>query len=221
MKQYGLSLVLALAAALLAALAWLWITPQGGLRNVTWQPPAPLTPELGEQTPKLPAAEPMDTGMFIATLDRPLFSPSRRPAPKVVETAKVEEVDPFAGIHLYGLYTAGEGASPGILARIDGKMRRIAAGEALGAWKLKSVQDRQVIFVRDGQERTLNLAIARPGVPAPAAAKPPALPGAPGAAASPPANAADVQAQREAEQRERLRLRNEARAKAGAPPIVE
>lgn len=219
MKQYGLSLVLALAAALLAALAWLWITPQGGLRNVTWQPPAPLTPELGEQTPKLPAAEPMDTGMFIATLDRPLFSPSRRPAPKVVETAKVEEVDPFAGIHLYGLYTAGEGASPGILARIDGKVRRVAAGEALGAWKLKSVQDRQVIFVRDGQERTLDLAIARPGVPAPAAARPLA-PGAP-AATGAPASATDAQAQREAERRERLRLRNEARAKAGAPPIVE
>ena len=166
MKQYGIRLFSVLSAVLLAVLAWLWVNPQGNLRNVTWQPPEPVAPALGGQIPDLPMLKAMDTSMFMATLDRPLFSPSRRPAPKGVEGAKPEESAPdlLANIHVYGLYTSDDGV-PGVLARVDGKTRRIASGEPVSGWVLKSVQDRQAIFARDGQERAINLATVRPGTP--------------------------------------------------------
>jgi ribosomal protein L12E/L44/L45/RPP1/RPP2 len=222
MKQYGLRLAVALNAALLALLIWLWIDPQGEMRNVAWSAPAPVAPELGEPAVNLPVVKSLDTGVFMATLDRPLFSPSRRPVPKVVEAAKaVPEVDPFVGIHLYGLYTAEEGKG-GILARVEGKVRRIGSGETLAGWTIKEVRDREVVFVRDGEERNIKLAIARPGTPPPAAAKPQtAAAAAPAPAAPAQGRAADAQAQREDEQRELLRRRNELRAKAGAKLISE
>jgi hypothetical protein len=222
MKQYGLRLAAALSAALIALLVWAWINPQGEVRNVTWIAPSPVAPELGEPTSHLPMLQSLDTGVFMATLDRPLFSPSRRPVPKVVEVAKeAPEVDPFAGIHLYGLYTADEGRG-GILARVDGKVQRISSGDTLAGWKIKEVRDREVVFVRDGSERTIKLAIARPGNPVAAAAKPVLAADAAAASRPPPqGGASDAQAQREDAQRELLRRRNELRAKAGAKLISE
>ena len=222
MKQYGLRLAVALNAALLALLIWMWVDSQGELRNVTWYAPAPVAPELGEPVTNLPVAKSLDTGVFMATLDRPLFSPSRRPVPKVIEVAKaVPEVDPFAGIHLYGLYTADEGKG-GILARVEGKVRRIGSGETLSGWKIKEVRDREVVFARDGEERSIKLAITRPAPSAPASPAPQTAV-APTASSAPPAQGSvtNAQAQREEAQRELLRRRNEFRAKAGAKLISE
>ncbi len=243
MKQHGIRLFLALNAALAALLAWLWLGPDGAPRHLRWEPPAPMAPELGEAAAPLPQVEAVDTALFIATLDRPLFSPSRRPAPVAPPAGaapKEEAPDPLAGIQLYGLYATEEGG--GILARVQGKVRRIAVNESLGGWTLKSIQEREAVLVRDGEERRLPLAISRPaatgraGAPAAAGAggpgNGPAAPGAseasaaaPSAPAAPAAGASAVGAAEERRQqleearRELQRRRNELRAKAGAKPI--
>lgn len=225
MKQHGMRLIIALNVALAALLTWLWVGPDGKLRDITWQPPRPIEPGLGGQAASLPASKAMDVNLFMATLDRPLFSPSRRPAPPPPKEDAKPEPDLLAGLHLYGLY-ATENGPAGILARVDGKIRRIAVNEALSGWTLKSIEDRQAIFIKEGQERAIALAITRPamsakpsagGQPAPATGGP-AVP--PGATASNTA-AEDLRLQMEDAQRDLLRRRNELRAKAGAKPLSQ
>lgn len=222
MKHYGIRLFLVLVAALLAVLAWLWVGTDGKLRNTTWQAPAPIVPDLGGEVVHLPAAKPMDVSLFMATLDRPLFSPSRRPAPPAPKEGDAKPApDPLAGLHLYGLYTTEQGPS-GMLVRVDGKVRRIGINERLGDWKLQAIREREVVLTRDGEERAIPLAISRPPVPgkAPAGGAAAAPSGAPVPVTSSAAGAAEERRQEMEEAlRERLRRRNELRAKAGAPPI--
>lgn len=220
MKQHGMRLIAALNVALVAFLAWLWVGLDGKLRDVAWHPPRPIEPGLSAQAVSLPTSKAMDVSLFIATLDRPLFSPNRRPAPPPPKESAKTEPDLLAGLHLYGLY-ATENGPAGILARVDGKIRRIADNEALSGWMLKSIEDRQAIFVKDGQERVIPLAITRPV----ASAKPsaPSQSGAaPGGSAVPSGAAVeDLRQQKEDAQRDLLRRRNELRAKAGAKPLSQ
>ena len=229
MTQHGIRLFVVINIALLALLAWLWIGPDGKPRNLAWQPPQPVAPDRGSEAAALPEAKPMATGLFVATLDRPLFSPSRRPVPPAPKEADTKPApDPLANIHLYGIYSTEDGPG-GMLARVDGKVRRIAINESLGGWKLKSVQEREATLARDGEERVLPLAIARPAMPAKAAAAAGQVPGAAAAAASTPAassgggsavgTAEERRQQLEESRRELQRRRNELRAKAGAKPI--
>ena len=233
MKHTGLRVLLVLAALLAALLAWQWFDRQGQLRGMRWEPPPPVHPELGFAAPALPAIQPADAGQFLATLERPLFSPSRRPPPPplpaVVQASPPP--DPFAGLTLMGLYTAEDGVS-GLLARVEGKVRRIAVNEALGGWTLTALRDRQAVFRRTNEERVIDLAVARPAPPTalPKAGQSPADPSA--QAAAPPAtpsggagmvggSSVELQQKIQEEQRERLRRRNELRARAGAKLLTQ
>jgi len=225
MKQLGIRLFIALNASLCALLVWLWVGPDGKPRNLDWSVPAPVAPEFGDLVAALPEAKAMEVGLFMATLERPLFSPARRPAPPSPKESDTKEApDPLANIHLFGIYTTDDGPS-GMLVRVEGKVRRIAVNENLGGWTLKSVQERGATLTRNGEERVIHLAIARPAVPGkPPAAGQMAPPG--GAASSAAAGSAAGTAEERRQQleeanRERLRRRNELRAKAGAKPVSQ
>ena len=82
MKQYTIRIVGAVLLLLGAALAWLWFDANGALRNVRWQEPEPHQPDFSSMVAQLPSQEPTDLSRFVATLERPLFSPSRRPPPQ-------------------------------------------------------------------------------------------------------------------------------------------
>ena len=225
MKHYGIRLFLVLAAVLSAFLGWLWVGADGNLRNTAWQAPAPMAPDLGGEAVHLPAAKSEDASMFMATLDRPLFSPSRRPAPPAPKEGDAKTApDPLASLHLYGLYTTEQGSS-GMLARVDGQVRRIGVNEVLGGWTLHSVREREreVTLTRDGEERVISLAISRPPQPGKAPAAGAASAASVSAGTVAPSSAAGAAVDRRQEmqqaQRERLSRRNELRAKAGAQPI--
>lgn len=224
MKHYGIRLLFMLVAALLVVLAWLWFDTQGNLRNTSWQAPAPIAPDLGDEAVHLPTTRPMDVSLFMATLDRPLFSPSRRPAPPAPKESDAKPApDPLAGLHLYGLYTTEQGPS-GMLVRVDGKVRRIGINESLGDWKLQAIREREVVLTRNGEERAIPLAISRPPVAgkAPVGGATASSAVAPAPATSSAAGAAEERRQEmEEAQRERLRRRNELRAKAGARPLSQ
>ena len=131
-------------------LASLWLDERGQWRNITWTVPAAIAPDI-----KVPANPLAGTGAAAASYasiqERPLFTPDRRPPPPPPPPAPP---DPFIGIQIYGTYSGNNG---GILARIEGRVRRVKFGESIGGWTLKSVEGRQINFVQGEQTRQLRL----------------------------------------------------------------
>lgn len=194
MKRYALHLLFAINVALGLALAWLWVAPDGTLRNTHWKVPAPQTADFAGMLPALPGVASADTSQFIAMLDRPLFSSSRRPPPPPPppQTQASAPVDSLSTASLSGLFF-GDGGG-GIILNISGKSRRVRLNDTVDGWTVKSIEGRSVTFVRGGENRILQLPRAvlstytgiplPPGqsLPLPAAqpASPRLSPGAPG-----------------------------------------
>ncbi len=224
MTQPATRIFLLLLLVLTGGLIALWFNADGSLRNTVWTPPQAVVPELAFKDPLPASAQAVDVNLFVATLERPLFSPSRRPPPPPPpkEEKKEPPVDPFAKIHLFGLY-GGEDSPSGMLARVDGKVKRISINDNLDGWKFKAIDDRNAIFEKDGEERKLLLAITKPEPPKPMAKAGAPAAGNAGEAPPPPASQAEAVERRRLEfeerQRERLKRRNAARVKAGAEPI--
>lgn len=216
MKRYTTHALIVLNVLLAAVLAWLWVDQDGRLRDVTWAPPVAIKPDFST-APRASSRPPrVDMSLVVATLDRPLFSPSRRPPPPVVAASAAPEPppDPLANVLIQGLYSgAGTG---GIIASVDGVSKRISINEKIGDWTLKSIEERDVKFVRNDESRVVQLLRARPPAPAAIASARPI-----GGARPAGVSAGRVTAQTmEDANRERLRRRNEVRAKAGLPPVA-
>jgi hypothetical protein len=108
--------------------------------------------------PPLPGIASADTSQFIAMLDRPLFSSSRRPPPPPPPPPPAQAqapVDNLSTARLSGLFF-GDGVG-GIIINIAGKHRRVRLNEGVDGWLLKSIQERSVTFARGGESRTLPL----------------------------------------------------------------
>jgi hypothetical protein len=219
MTRYAAHALIALNLALAAVLAWLWLGPGGELRQVKWVPPAVIKPDFSAALPAGLADESKDLTRMAAVLERPLFSPSRRPAPAAaaVLVAAAPPPDPLGNVVLLGLY-AGAG-SGGIIATVDGATKRMAIDENIGGWTLKSINGGEVRFVRGAESRVVPLLRNRPAVTATSGVAPMA-----GASATPTAapqamtKSAVVQAM-EDETRDRMRIVNETLIKAGLKPV--
>ena len=151
MKRASLAILVAVNLALLLALAWMWVTPQGHLRNVQWQPPAPIKPSLGAAAP-LPRWN-TDYSRFVVTLDRPLFAATRRPPPK--PQVQAQPVDSLAEVSIIGVW--GAGAQGGVIARVGPQTRRVKVGEPLAGWTLKEVQTQGATLTRGNEARSLQI----------------------------------------------------------------
>ena len=205
--------LLGLLTLLLAlGLAWMWVDQRGEWRNLTWVAPKPLAPDI-----KVPSnsgqtsAAAADPAAFAVILDRPVFAPDRRPPPP---PAPAPPPDPLANIQIHGIFS---GVNAGILARVDGKVRRVKINETVGPWTLKSIDGRDVTFTQGGENRQLRLAYARLDTPAAQGSAP-----APKAAATAPAPGVAGAVQRaEDETRERQRRINELLTSRGLPPRTQ
>ncbi len=160
-------LLMALPVVLAVLLLALWLRPNGTLRNAQWKAPAPLRPDLSQAGAGtvLERMQPPSAGQYAAILERPLFSSTRRPPPpKPVEktNAAPPAPDALATTRIYGTFVVA-GAS-GIIADVGGKPRRILAGGMLGDWKVASIVDRDITFVRGAETRVIKLLRAKPGV---------------------------------------------------------
>jgi hypothetical protein len=209
MKRHVISLLVAVNLMLALALAYFWVDQNGQWRNIHWLAPTPVKADLGSLPVSLQQSADTNTSHFVAIGDKPLFSPSRRQPPPPPPPAPPPPPDPFADIELFGVFS-GEGVT-GIMARIEGKMRRVKVTELVGAWTLKAVDDRDVTFVNGDQTRVLRL-IARKAPPRPVVA----------ANGSGVPISASLQAQKqqnEIEGRERMTRINALRAKSGLPPL--
>ena len=220
-----LRFLLLLSLLLAAGLAWLWFDEHAQVRSLAWVAPKALAPDL-----KVPASMPQpgasasNQAAYAAILERPVFAPDRRPPPPPPPPTPPPPPDPLADIQIRGIFS---GASVGILARVDGKLRRIKIDENIGPWTLKSIDGRDVTFTQGEQSRQLRLAYARldtvaAPVVAPPVAKatvdpPNASPNAPPLAPSP--TSLDQKAQEEV--RDRIRRINQLRASRGIRPLTE
>jgi hypothetical protein len=207
---------------LAGGLASLWVDHNAQpLPELIWRSPEAVSPEIA--APQLALMTDPQAGnpsAYPEILARPIFAADRRPPPPPappkppVQPPPPPPPDPFASVNLTGLFS---GANGGVLASVEGKMRRVKIGQQIGAWTLESIDGREATFKRGEQERKLRLAYAKLNVPVPVPvpAAVPNLPGRP--AATPQALPANVQE----EQRERLRRRNELRTRNGLPPLTE
>ena len=160
MKRY-VSRVLVLVNLLLAGvLLWLWVDGEGKLRNVHWIAPAAVMPDFSQQLYVSVTRKGEDITSYVAILDRPLFSPTRRPPPPPAVVV-APPPDPLANVQVVGLFVGPAGA--GIIARVDGRMRRLSLNEKIGDWTIQRIGGRDVTFVRGGENRTIRLASARAG----------------------------------------------------------
>ncbi|WP_354169937.1 MULTISPECIES: hypothetical protein [unclassified Bradyrhizobium] len=107
-----------------------------------------------------------------ATQERPIFSASRRPLPRVVAAMPVEEVaapppksaETLPPLVLLGA-VVGEGDAIAILLdSTDQKVIHLRQGESRAGWSLSSVQSREVT-IKQG-DRSEVLALQRPDTPA-------------------------------------------------------
>jgi len=216
-------LLLLLILLLAAGLAGLWFDQHAQWRNLAWIAPKALPPELKvPASPLQTSATVSDPAQFAVILARPLFAPDRRPPPPPPPPAAELPPDPLANIKIYGIFS---GANGGILARVDGKVRRIKINETVGPWTLKSINGRDVTFGQGDEKRNLSLAYARLDAPIPqavAANAPPAPVPAPAASASAPTpGTASLPQNAQDEVRARLQRRNALRASRGLPPLTE
>lgn len=190
LKKHALPVLAALNVALALVLAALWLGTDGRLRHVHWQRPVPQTSDYAALVPQLPGVAPADTGPFIGLLERPLFSPTRRPPPPA--SSKDQEQGPDSGLGELSGIIEGQGAG-GAIVQIGGKARRVRLHESVEGWTLSAVKERSATFTRAGQSRVLQLPRAKlqngPALPPPAASAPPvaAPPAAPVPAAAAPA----------------------------------
>lgn len=213
-----LGFLLLLIVVLAGGLAGMWIDQYGQLRNMAWVPPKALPPDI-----KMPA-DPSKAGVtagdplqYAVILERPLFAPDRRPPPPPPPPIPPPPPDPLADIQIQGIFS---GANAGIIARVEGKMRRIKINETIGQWTLKNVDGRDITFGRGDEKRQLRLAYARLNAPIP----PPVVanaPPVPVAAPAPAPGAGGMPQKAQDEMRERLQRRNQLRASRGLPPVTE
>ncbi len=127
------------------------------IAHVRWQPPEPRKSDVAGLLPVLPAVGTADTRAFIAMLERPLFSATRRPPPPPPPPSASEPPqDNLSSARLSGVYSGG--GEGGVIILVAGKQRRLRMNDNIDGWVLKSIQDRVVSFSRGGETRTLTVA---------------------------------------------------------------
>ena len=157
MKRHVLAVLALINMALVAALAALWLNPDGSLRNARWIAPAAIKNDYLQMLPPLPERSAVDTSRFLALLERPLFQATRRPPPPPPPPSAVVEapVDNLSTAQLSGVVAGEHTAS--IILTIAGKARRVRLNESVDGWILQSIQGRSVTFSAGGQTRVLQL----------------------------------------------------------------
>lgn len=155
MKIRAVGVLAFLNFALLCMLALLWVKPDGTLRNVRWREPAPLKADISSLSPALASDKPMEASRFLAMLERPLFSATRRPPPPPPPEQPPPPPDHMSTARVTGI-VRGDGAGYAILL-VNGKQRRVQQNQSVEGWTLKSLGDRQVTFTRGEQSQTLTM----------------------------------------------------------------
>lgn len=128
---------------------------------------APTAPLGGNAPTPAVALVPRPLSAFSGTLERPLFEPSRRPRPAVVEpvepvAAAADEAVATAadGLRIVGIMRAKGGAAVArALVRSSDAPQAVwvETGASIGGWKVASIGDRTVTVENGRQRREISL----------------------------------------------------------------
>lgn len=160
MKRYISVILIAANMVLALVLVWMWLSPSGGLKNTHWAIPRGQKSNLDGIVPHLGKAQPMDHSQFLAMLDRPLFSPTRRPPPPppvAAAEAPPPPPDYLADAVLSGVYISEDGKTGGIIIKFQGKDKSLPLQGLLDGWTLSSVAENRVYFTRAGVTKEIAL----------------------------------------------------------------
>lgn len=218
MRYRALTGLLVLNAALLVVWLLLWFTPTGDLREQKWVAPELKVAELPVAPDLTMALGAGSDGTHLRILDRPLFSPDRRAIAVAAANAPDVAAD-LNNVQVSGVF--GGSGFGGMIATVDGKLKRVLLGETVNGWTLRNVDATQVTLVRG--EETRSIRAEKRKITAPSAADSVGEKEAP-KAAGPESSVASDEANKQRlqdESRATLARRNALRAKAGLPPVKE
>jgi general secretion pathway protein N len=120
-------------------------------------------PALAQDQPPAAPANPVAAqalDKLSTTLDRPLFSPSRRPPtppPPPVAQAPPPLPPPPPNLVLFGVVMDGEGARAVVRAGADRKLLRAQIGDDIDGWKVSQIDGRKVVLSLDGRFATFTM----------------------------------------------------------------
>jgi hypothetical protein len=138
-----------------------------------WREPLTLAPNIGAPAP--PSEPPLRRNplwaiplkSLNATLDRPLFSPSRRPPARAIASPQVAPQRPAATpdsgeppLNLVGVVTGTEDGYAVFINTTTHDIVRLRTGEGHDGWILRSVKGRQAVLERN--HRTAVVALPQP-----------------------------------------------------------
>ena len=105
-----------------------------------------------------------------ATRERPLFSPSRRPAlsppPPLERAPEAIAPPPPPNVALFGIVVDGEGARAIVRSGAE-KIERVQIGDDIGGWKVSQIEGRRLVLSLDGRVATFTLFSAEGGKQSP------------------------------------------------------
>ncbi len=212
MNKFSVRILLVLVLLSAIGLAALWVDQDGQPVHISWKPPKSIRPDLKSMAQANASASSQPADAYATVLERPLFAPDRRPPPPPPLPLPPPPPDPLAQFTVIGVLS---GEYSGVLARVDGKVRKIKVSDTIGPWTLSKIDDRDVTFTNGDQSRSFRLTYAKLDVAPPKPAVAQANPGGMPAATAQPVAPQNLQD----EARERLRRTNEIRASRGLPVL--
>lgn len=151
--------LLTILAAISAALTWRIASDLSAPVTLDAPPAASAAAADGDVgPPQAPPYEAPPAERFIAVLDRPLFSPDRRP--ETVESAAPTAAprrDESLKAQLRGVVLADPEAAALITPEGSTQVLRVALGELFRGWRLREVHPDHVVFEHEGREERLDL----------------------------------------------------------------
>ena len=119
------------------------------------------------EIPAMPKYDPPPIETFAAALDRPLFSPDRRPSKDAPVAASVVESQALTAT-LQGILFANSGSVALLTAVGESTPVRVSQGELFLGWRLLEIHADNVVFEKDDETVTLELIYKAQPAPAPA-----------------------------------------------------
>jgi hypothetical protein len=115
------------------------------------------------EIPEMPRYDPPPMERFAAALDRPLFSPDRRPS---ADAPAAPGPEPQAlTATLQGILFANEGSVALLTAVGEATPVRVSQGEVFLGWRLMEINADSVVFEKDGETVMLELIYRAQAVP--------------------------------------------------------
>ncbi len=122
------------------------------------------------EIPEMPKYDPPPIERFAAALDRPLFSPQRRP-PEGEPTGTGVVEDRTLSATLQGILFANSGSVALLTAVGESSSVRVSEGDLFLGWRLLEIHPDNVVFERDEETVTLELIYKAQPAPEPSAGK--------------------------------------------------